>query len=70
MTSTSGDIKAIYGDEIHPRHSDEFVTRDLAHGFLLELQPQSWPQEDLDFFLKKIRWIKIASVIATTPKAV
>ncbi|MES2981122.1 MAG: hypothetical protein V4727_02320 [Verrucomicrobiota bacterium] len=41
----------------------------IHHGFLFDPQPQSWPQEGLDFFLKKIRWIKIASVMQTTPSA-
>ncbi len=70
MTSTSGDIKAIYDDETHSRCSDKIVTHEVfGYGFLLELQPQSWPQAGLDFFLKNIRWTKIASVIATIPSA-
>ena len=44
--------------------------KDNRYGFLLDSQPQSWPQEALDFFLKKIRKIKTASVMQTIPRAV
>lgn len=70
MTFTSGHMKTLKCCEIHPQRGDKFVTPGNRYGFLLDPQPQFWPQEDLDFLLKKMPWMKIARVMPTIPIAV